>query len=226
MPWDNVLFIGDSITAAVSGNPDNFLINTYPETVARIFGVESYYIDAVGGSGYSKDGWAPFYDRTTEYHFNPDVVFVFGGINDAFLMEAYDGVLDSENLIDRIQTDIREYYEYLNNTYRKADIYIVIPYELLLANMYGEDVHEEYLTSVFNVIRKVASEFNFYQIDLSDSGFLDLKDLSCYEYFMTDVVHPNGYGYQMLGEFIAAEALRLKIGSENGMEGYEQSHED
>lgn len=103
--------------------------------------------------------------------------FVFGGINDAFLMEAYDGVLDSENLIDRIQADIREYYEYLNNTYRKADIYIVIPYELLLANMYGE-------------------------------------------------VHPNGYGYQMLGEFIAAEALRLKIGSENGMEGYEQSHED
>lgn len=219
--WENAFFLGDSVTRSVVGDSLNPLRFTYPETVAEILNLKNYEVNAVGGSGFSYEGTEPFYERREQFPETADVVFVMGGINDSFLYNVGAIELGTVEQLDGLAGEIEKVYNLLDEKYPKADIFAVIPYNLMLDWPLGGVARQECLYETYDIIRQMATRHGYYIIDLSENEFLDLSDQTCAVPFYSGGVHPNGYGFYMLGEVIAAEAVRIRTGSEDGMEGFE-----
>lgn len=220
--WENAFFLGDSVTESVVGDSLNLLGTTYPATVAEVLNIGTYEVNAIGGSGFSSHGGSPFYGRREEFPETADVVFVMGGINDSFLYNTGEIELGTPQDGQGLAGEIEQVYSYIDERYPDADVFAVIPYNLMLDWPLGRIARQECLYETYDLIRQMAESHGYYIIDLSECGFLELTDQTCKAPFYSGGVHPNGYGFRMLGEMIAADAVRLRTGSENGLEGYDQ----
>lgn len=78
-----VLFMGDSITEGIAAAEQ---ADAWPQYVASRLGWEDPWVDGQGGSGYlapGANGGTPFQPRMVfDYQYQPDVIVLFGGIND------------------------------------------------------------------------------------------------------------------------------------------------
>lgn len=218
--WDKVFFLGDSITFGMQAkrSADEPVTATYTQQFVNALHIPQYTVNAVGGSCFCRNGVEWFYGRKEEFPDTADAVFIQGGFNDIFSSSIFKlGTISEEGTI---AGDVEILFDYIDKKYTDADVFVIIPYNVDVENIDGINVNSDYFQKVLQAIREIALSHNYYVIDLAQSGFFDLRDKTCLDSFLSDTVYPNDTGYKVLGDMIAAEAVRLRLKSADGMEGY------
>lgn len=76
-----VMYLGDSLTQSTAASAQGL---AYPQWLAHRMGWEDPWCDGVGGSGYLAPGVGHSFParNTYNYQYHPDIIVIFGGIND------------------------------------------------------------------------------------------------------------------------------------------------
>ncbi|MBQ0042449.1 MAG: SGNH/GDSL hydrolase family protein, partial [Lachnospiraceae bacterium] len=171
VPWNRVLFLGDSITAGVqSGVSTINKDNTYPEKFFDRLGVE--VVNAgIGGSTVWSGGPDAMVNRCTDYGDNYDAIFVMGGINDWFY--GYECTIGDTQTSGTFTFDYNRMLDLLCEKYPDADIFVLIPLEP--KEHAGVTPYED-LGVIRNIERSLGKAHDCFVIDLSVQGVLCAAD--------------------------------------------------
>lgn len=205
--WQKILCIGDSLTEGVQSQAQAPWENPWP-TVMRIFLTtqDGWYAEVenagIGGSTIWSGGAYPMCERIQSCS-DADAVFVMGGEND--WMYGVDCPLGSLEEPGTFMYDTNRMFQYIKERYADADVFIILPLD---TNRQPEEAGAS-LDEFRNVEKVLAEFYGFYVIDLPGRGILSAADPETREAYFSDDIHPNTYGYQILGTLITAQALQM-----------------
>lgn len=198
--WQQIICVGDSLTAGVQGGEGVSYENPWP-TVMQLFLGVSVENAGIGGSTISHtDGYA-MSTRITQCG-EADAIFIMGGVNDWLCGSCAIGRLEEEKSFVH---DVDEMFGYIAETYPEADVFVVLPLDC------GAHPEEERapLAEFREAERRAAEYYDFYVIDFAARGILNgMNEVVRREYY-SDSIHLNTMGYQILGTLITYEALLL-----------------
>ena len=138
-------------------------------------------IQGVGGACYSKS-------TLDKINFDPSVVTVAYGTNDT-----------NKNSLEKISTDCEEYLRLIKEYYPNSKIIVITPItrkDNTQMKPYGN------VRLVDGIIKNHAENLGYEVID-------GMKMLPQAEEFMNDAVHPNGFGFSLLGKNLATAIKAL-----------------
>lgn len=205
--WQKILCIGDSLTEGVQSLAQAPWENPWP-AVMRIFLItqdNQYAIvenAGIGGSTIWSGGVYPMCERIQSCG-DADAVFVMGGEND--WMYGVDCPMGSLEEPGTFMYDTNRMFQYIKERYADADVFIILPLD---TNRQPEEAGAS-LDEFRNVEKVLAEFYGFYVIDLPGRGILSAADPETREAYFSDDIHPNTYGYQILGTLITAQALQM-----------------
>ncbi len=206
-----IAFLGDSITEAINLDKyENYRELSYPAVVGRALNAEAVYNLGIGGSSIGRYWDKAFVDRYQEIPEDTDLILIMGGTNDGFCADLVDFGTEGERKPRTFWGDLDELMRGLRENYSHAEVIFLTPLPNNLHDLLKKDhpyliAQEQYA----KVIRQLAEEYGFTLIDLYNSNILDAHDKDVAIRFMPDGVHPNERGYQILGEHVAAELIRI-----------------
>lgn len=120
--WQQIICMGDSLTAGVQGGEGVSYENPWPGVMQIFLGV-SVENAGIGGSTISHtDGYA-MSTRITKYG-EADAIFIMGGVNDWLCGSCVIGNLDEEKSFVH---DVDEMFGYIAGRYPDANVFVVLP---------------------------------------------------------------------------------------------------
>ena len=149
-------------------------------------------------------------DRYENIPKDTDIILVMGGTNDEFCASLVEFGNSAERKKRTFWGDLDELMDGLKENYPHAEVIFMTPLPNSLQD-YLKTQHP-YLISqdkFADVISQLAQEHGMEVIDLYNSNILDGHDKDNVLHFMPDGVHPNADGYQILGEHVAADLIRI-----------------
>ena len=143
-------------------------------------------------------------DKVKYFEGNADAVFIMAGVCDWFFGE--NCVLGDVDSKDTFIYDFNLLLTLVENKYRNADIFVLIPLE---PEYYmGSAALDKDYEDIQNEIRYYAANRDFKVIDLPKYDILNASNASTRQLYYKDSVHPNTQGFKMLGNIVLAEALK------------------
>lgn len=200
--WKKIVCIGDSITAGYDKE------NSYPgamQNALKLIGSDAtVYNEGIGGATIGHWDGQSLCDKVKYFEGNADAVFIMAGVCDWFFGE--NCILGDVDSKDTFIYDFNLLLTLVENKYRNADIFVLIPLE---PEYYmGSAALDKDYEDIQNEIRYYAANRDFKVIDLPKDDILNASNASTRQLYYKDSVHPNTQGFKMLGNIILAEALK------------------
>lgn len=203
--------LGDSITQAVNlDSIENYQELAYPHVLQEALDAAQVYNLGIGGSSIGRYWADAFVDRYQDIPEDSDIILVMGGTNDGFCASLVEFGNSAERKKRTFWGDLDELMDGLIEDYPHAEVIFMTPLPNSLQD-YLKTQHP-YLISqdkFAEVTRELAAEHGMEVIDLYNSNILDGHDKDNVLHFMPDGVHPNADGYEILGEHVAADLIRI-----------------
>lgn len=203
--------LGDSITQAVNlDNQDNYQELAYPHILQETLDAKKVYNLGIGGSSIGRYWADAFVDRYRKIPEDSDIILVMGGTNDQFCASLVEFGNPAERKKRTFWGDLDELMEGLKKDYPNAEVIFMTPLPNSLQDYLK--IQHPYLIpqdKFADVIKELADEYGMEVIDLYNSNILDGHDKDNVLHFMPDGVHPNAEGYEILGEHVAADLIRI-----------------
>lgn len=209
----NVVFIGDSITEGItSAIDDNGNFVSYVTYANSYLHFNTLLNHGKGGRMFTQYGGDEL-SITTNFgnvtNINSDVIVVFAGVNDFLCIPENKRF---GNVDDKISTSgycgaVRSFMKQLQQYYSDNEIFFVTMYNIPHQPQctYSDIDWQPTLNDYMEVQRKLAAEYGFHIIELTNIGFMDCTTQEASDYFLRDNLHPKDNGNIVLGEHIAAE---------------------
>ena len=202
--------LGDSITAASNLNKEeNYQQYSYPSRLKELLGAQEVYNLGIGGSSIGRYWADAFVDRYYQIPGDVDAIIVMGGTNDGFCASDTEFGTLQERAYRTFCGDLDELMRGLRDHYPQAEVFFVTPLPNVLHDYLMRE--NDYLIpqqKYADTIIALAAEYGFHVIDLYNSNILDSHDADIVADYMTDGVHFNPDGYQIMAEHFAAELIR------------------
>ena len=203
--------LGDSITQAVNlDNLENYQQFSYPHVLQETLDANKVYNLGIGGSSIGRYWADAFVDRYQNIPEDSDIILIMGGTNDEFCAS----LVEFGNSVERKKRtfwgDLDELMKGLKKDYPNAEVIFMTPLPNSLQDYLK--IQHPYLIpqeKFADVIKELADEHGMEVIDLYNSNILDGHDKDNVLHFMPDGVHPNAEGYEILGEHVAADLIRI-----------------
>lgn len=221
-PNIQITFVGDSVTEGVGGNVDGSgRTISYVNYVQENLKFGTVLNNGKGGrmiTDYTGDpAYSIVLNEGTVINKNSQITVFYAGLNDYLTaMEKKDfGTLDSGSTAGYCG-QLQLMMDSLNQDYPGMDFFFVTAYPAS-----GKDGSKEVvgfaggrpeLNDYMEQQRILAERNGFYIIELYNIGFMDANDPQVAANLLSDSVHPNDTGYQILGNHIAAEILLYYLG--------------
>lgn len=203
--------LGDSITQAVNlDNQDNYQELAYPHILQETLDAKKVYNLGIGGSSIGRYWADAFVDRYRKIPEDSDIILVMGGTNDQFCASLVEFGNPAERKKRTFWGDLDELMRGLKEDYPNAEVIFMTPLPNSLQDYLK--IQHPYLIpqdKFADVIKELADEHGMEVIDLYNSNILDGHDKDNVLHFMPDGVHPNAEGYEILGEHVAADLIRI-----------------
>ena len=203
--------LGDSITQAVNlDNLDNYQELAYPHILQETLDARKVYNLGIGGSSIGRYWADAFVDRYQKIPEDSDIILVMGGTNDEFCASLVEFGNSAERKRRTFWGDLDELMDGLKTDYPNAEVIFMTPLPNSLQDYLK--IQHPYLIpqdKFADVIKELADEHGMEVIDLYNSNILDGHDKDNVLHFMPDGVHPNAEGYEILGEHVAADLIRI-----------------
>ena len=203
--------LGDSITQAVNlDSIENYQELAYPHVLQEALDASHVYNLGIGGSSIGRYWADAFVDRYQDIPEDSDIILVMGGTNDGFCASLVEFGNSAERKKRTFWGDLDELMDGLIEDYPHAEVIFMTPLPNSLQD-YLKSQHP-YLISqdkFAEVTKELAREHGMEVIDLYNSKILDGHDKDNVLHFMPDGVHPNADGYEILGEHVAADLIRI-----------------
>lgn len=203
--------LGDSITQAVNlDNLDNYQELAYPHILQETLDAKKVYNLGIGGSSIGRYWADAFVDRYQKIPEDSDIILVMGGTNDEFCASLVEFGNSAERKRRTFWGDLDELMDGLKTDYPNAEVIFMTPLPNSLQDYLK--IQHPYLIpqdKFADVIKELADEHGMEVIDLYNSNILDGHDKDNVLHFMPDGVHPNAEGYEILGEHVAADLIRI-----------------
>ena len=221
-PNIRVTFVGDSITEGIGGNTDGS--GKYISYVNYVQDALRFGMVLNNGKGgrmiadYTGDrSYAIAMDQDQLFNVNSQIIVMYAGLNDYLTtLEKKDfGTLDAGSTSGYCG-QLQSLMNYLGEYYISTDFFIVTAYPASATDESTEVVGfaggRPGLNDYMEQQRILASRNGFHIIELYNIGFMDANDPQVAANLMSDSIHPNDAGYQVLGDHIAAEILLYYLG--------------
>ena len=203
--------LGDSITQAVNlDNLDNYQELAYPHILQETLDARKVYNLGIGGSSIGRYWADAFVDRYQKIPEDSDIILVMGGTNDEFCASLVEFGNPAERKRRTFWGDLDELMDGLKTDYPNAEVIFMTPLPNSLQDYLK--IQHPYLIpqdKFADVIKELADEHGMEVINLYNSNILDGHDKDNVLHFMPDGVHPNADGYEILGEHVAADLIRI-----------------
>ena len=203
--------LGDSITQAVNlDNLDNYQELAYPHILQETLDARKVYNLGIGGSSIGRYWADAFVDRYQKIPEDSDIILVMGGTNDEFCASLVEFGNPAERKRRTFWGDLDELMDGLKTDYPNAEVIFMTPLPNSLQDYLK--IQHPYLIpqdKFADVIKELADQHGMEVIDLYNSNILDGHDKDNVLHFMPDGVHPNADGYEILGEHVAADLIRI-----------------
>jgi len=207
-----IAFLGDSITAGVGLEEIGVEENVYTTVVKRALNPEEVYRFGYGGYGMSYLGDS-LLDKYENIPFDTDIIFVLAGTNDV-----YDGSEDEMGSLNDLSTgtffgDTYKLMTSLQTRYPDAEIIFLTPLSTITNTWYQEMLPDMLpMERYVNAIKAIGEKTGVTVWDLYNENLLDSYDENVLAEYSVDGVHPGVAGHRVLGEHIASELIRMKMG--------------
>lgn len=223
-PNIQITFVGDSVTEGIGGNVDGSgKYISYVNYVQDALRFGTVLNNGKGGrmiADYTGDRtYAIAMDQDQLFNINSQIIVMYAGLNDYLTnLEKKDfGTLDSgstSGYCGQLQTLMN----YLGEYYTSTDFFVVTAYPTAAVDNSTEVVGfaggKPTLNDYLEQQRILAQRNGFHLIELYNIGFMDGNDPQVAANLLSDSLHPNDTGYQILGDHIAAEILLYYLGIE------------
>lgn len=209
-----IAFLGDSITEGINGETGQADGLTYPEVVKEVLGAEAVYNLGVGGSTIGDYWTAAMVNRYREIPENTDIIVVYGGLNDVF--SGTDITMgDLTTLEDNTFCgDLDTLLEGIQIYYPNSRLIVVTPMDsVTIEEVRKLNPEMEPIEDYVNAILTLAEKHDAAVIDLFHNNFMNSYDKGVYDAYVPGC-HPVDEGYQILGEHIAKEIIRISLEEE------------
>lgn len=223
-PNIQITFVGDSVTEGIGGNMDG---------AGRYISYVNYVQDALrfgtvlnngkGGrmiANYTGDSiYSIAMDQDQLFNINSQIIVMYAGLNDYLTtLEKKDfGTLDSGSTSGYCG-QLQILMNYLGEYYTSTDFFVVTAYPTAAVDNSTEVVGfaggKPTLNDYLEQQRILAQRNGFHLIELYNIGFMDGNDPQVAANLLSDSLHPNDTGYQILGDHIATEILLYYLGIE------------
>lgn len=207
----SIACLGDSITQASNlESMEDYQQYAYPARLKEILGAESVTNLGIGGSSIGRYWNQAYVDRYREIPQDTDLIIVMGGTNDGFCLTQEElGTLE-ERRAGTFIGDLDELMQGLKENYPDATLVFATPLPNILHDVLRKE-RQDLLpqTTLVNVMKQLAEEYEIPVIDLYNSNILDTHDAAVIYNYMPDGVHCNPDGYMILAEHFAAELIKL-----------------
>lgn len=200
-----VIFFGDSIVRGVK--PDRYswatyIGNNYDLLESVNAGIGDYRVSTYD----DPNKW--LVDEVKEYIGNDyDYVILEGGINDVFydtpIGEA--GSYDEKTFIGGLES----YLKIVDDNWPDAKIGYIITYYAPNYTERGLKWSVEDYKKYYDITKEVLDSYGIEYLDLSDDFFMDMIDVNSTTY-LSDYLHPNYNGYDLLSPYIYKWMSKLK----------------
>ena len=158
-------------------------------------------------------------DKDQLFNINSQIIVMYAGLNDYLTtLEKKDfGTLDSGSTSGYCG-QLQILMNYLGEYYTSTDFFVVTAYPTAAVDNSTEVVGfaggKPALNDYLEQQRILAQRNGFHLIELYNIGFMDGNDPQVAANLLSDSLHPNDTGYQILGDHIAAEILLYYLGIE------------
>lgn len=221
-PNIRITFVGDSITEGIGGNTDGS--GKYISYVNYVQDALRFGMVLNNGKGgrmiadYTGDRtYAIAMDQDQLFNVNSQIIVMYAGLNDYLTtLEKKDfGTLDAGSTAGYCG-QLQSLMNYLGKYFPTTDFFIVTAYPSSAIDESTEVVGfaggRPKLNDYMEQQRILAGRNGFHVIELYNIGFMDANDPQVAANLMSDSIHPNDAGYQILGDHIAAEMLLYYLG--------------
>ncbi len=216
-----IAILGDSITEASNLSDEDKAKYSYPVKLQEILGCKEVYNLGIGGSTISRVGGKSMsmVERKFDFPKDADIIIVFGGSNDCLFENKWEyGELEYEHRmhedtfcgdLDDMCWGIRyEYREQNEDSYVKM-LFVNPPSTILNDGVYAIDPGNMVKQEEFaKAINQIAQEYDFEVIDLFNNNLFNSHDKDVNANWITDGIHPNAEGYQMIAEHLASQIIQ------------------
>ena len=223
-PNIQITFVGDSVTEGIGGNVDGSgKYISYVNYVQDALRFGTVLNNGKGGrmiANYTGDStYSIAMDQDQLFNINSQIIVMYAGLNDYLTtLEKKDfGTLDSGSTSGYCG-QLQILMNYLGEYYTSTDFFVVTAYPTAAVDNSTEVVGfaggKPTLNDYLEQQRILAQRNGFHLIELYNIGFMDGNDPQVAANLLSDSLHPNDTGYQILGDHIAAEILLYYLGIE------------
>lgn len=201
----NISIIGDSISTYDYANL--LPAQSYHDLIAK-WGLMTKYVDAISGTPICtpdvNNFLTPSRWQGLGAAFDPDIIIVQGGTNDALFDNKQLGDIYSTNT-DEFYGALKQLYENLLSTYPAAKIFHMTPPQNLASVFPRKNTTTgHYLYEFVNAIKEVAHIYGVSVIDIyAESGINNWNGAS----YLPDNTHPNADGHRKIAEVVFRDLL-------------------
>lgn len=201
--------LGDSITYGANSGSDDVSV-TYEDIIKKRLNAKEVLNFGIGGSTIG-DYWSdPMCLRYVEIPKDVDIIIVFGGINDCFCCdeEEFGNLKDLEE--ETFCGDLNRLMKGLQESYSESEVFFVTPLETVMCDILRNDGEHGYILDqklYSDAIIILAKQYGFNVIDLYNTKILSTYDSRIVKLYVEDNVHPNDWGYNILGTILAKEII-------------------
>lgn len=214
-----ISILGDSITAATNLDEEQQALYNYPRLLSEILDCEVVNL-GIGGSVVSRCASNyPMVERWSDIPDDSDIIIIFGGTNDCLFENKwqfghveYDLRMNQETFcgdLDEMCSALQ--WKFKDNTPERYVKFIYInPMSTILNDgVYATDPGNMVEQRTFaEAINEIVPPYGFDVIDLYNQNFLNSHDPNINHNYVTDGVHPNPDGYEILAEHIASQIIQ------------------
>lgn len=208
-----VACLGDSITAGLDGGTLRPAATTYPQFLQQMTGARVLNY-GVGGSSIGTYHSEPMCIRYKQLPKDADYIVVYGGVNDAFTVDA--GLFGSyaSRRPGTFIGDLNSLFYGLKTEYPNSKVIVINPHRIqmqvdLIRLGHKKLVKQEKLSEA---IKQLTAEYGFALVNLYDEGILNSCDARIRAGYVPDGCHPNLAGYEVLARLIAEKMIALENG--------------
>lgn len=211
--WDNILFVGDSITEGVGSTPDELgRMVGYPTYISKYFSFQTVWNNGEGGWFYSDfggDEYSIVSNVDTKINNSADIMVFFAGINDyiARVDNKRFGTYADGHATAGYCGQVSYLMDHLQRYFSEDEIFFVLmyPVNVVSGGKYTDPENDHSLKEYIEAQRVLAEAHGFHVIDLYTTGVLDGTVPEIAAKYLSDALHPNDAGYQLIADYIAAE---------------------
>jgi lysophospholipase L1-like esterase len=135
---------------------------------------------------------------------NPDLCFVWIGINDAWAPHLHQYVFD----FNQFEIDFNELMHILTNQFNSVSLHLILPFYFEIGHIDKSTALD--IDRVCETIKQISKTYNIKYLDLHDDMYLALKLYKSSD-ILPDGVHPSPLGYDIISNAIESYGLKNNL---------------